>query len=73
VHRQVDLSGQQRVLDLFHEEPLAARLEERRPLPSIPCRRDDDDFRPAAGRLHPCGDCPRLPERERTAAGSEPQ
>ena len=61
VHRQVNLSGQERRFDLLDEQALAADLGQGDVLNLIPGGLDDDQFHPAGGmasgnlRRHPAG------------------
>jgi hypothetical protein len=51
VDGEVDVAGEQRVLDLLHEQPLAANLGQRRVGQPITRRLDDDDLAAGAGTL----------------------
>ena len=72
VNGQVDVAGQQRVLDFLHEQALSADLRQRRVLQAIARGLDDDDLAGCAGRrLKALGHQPRLEEGELTSSTAE--
>ena len=74
MHCEIDVLAEQRVLNLFHEEALASDSRERRVLQAVAGRLDDDDpARWAARSRDAGGDGVRLPQRQRTAARSQPE
>ena len=71
VHREIDLAGQQRILDFLDEQSLAADLRQPRFRQPVAGRLDDDDVALDAGALAQQGGnrvC--LPARELAAARS---
>ena len=74
VNGEIDLASQQRILDFFHEQALAADLREWRLAQSVAGRFDDDDFALCAGAIaKKRGDGVGLIERKWTAAGADPE
>jgi hypothetical protein len=75
VHREVHPPGEQRLLDLLGEERLAGDLRERHvgdPVPSVRIVTSSTGGAPGQ-RGEQRRDVARLPERERRAAGAEPE
>ena len=74
VNGEVDVAGQQGVLDFFHEQPLAPDLRERRLAQAVAGRLDDDDLAQRSDAIaEEAGDGIGLIERERAAAGADPE
>jgi hypothetical protein len=74
VHRDVDLPFQERVLDFFDEQTLAADFGERRLLQPIARRLDHDNAaRRTARVLNALRDRVRLPQRQLAAARPQPK
>ena len=71
---EVDITGKQRVLDLLHEQTLAADLGEAGVREPVARRLDDDDFaRHAGAGSEERRDGVRLIQRQLAAASPKPQ
>ena len=77
MHRKVDATGQQCLLDLFREQALAALFRQRPILNDIAGRPDDHEFNPFLSHTHRGGQSrphrARLDQGERTAARTDAQ